>query len=105
MDKVISESDDYDIDEGEYGIEDREGIAQLLEAGRSVEKGFTADDADPKELAVGIKLEMEHTTNPEWSKKIALDHIAEIPDYYTRLVKMEKDAGLDVSEYEEILQS
>jgi hypothetical protein len=43
---------------------------------------------------MGIKVEMEHTTCPTISEKIAWDHLAEIPDYYTRLEKMEKDAGV-----------
>ena len=55
-------------------------------------KKFTEADVDPNELAMGIKVEMEHTINPDVAKKIALDHLAEIPDYYTRLAKMEKEA-------------
>lgn len=38
------------------------------------------------ELEVGIKVEMEHTDDPEEAKKIALDHIGENPKYYTRLL-------------------
>ena len=59
-------------------------------------KNFTREDADPEELSKGIVVEMEHTTDKKISEKIALDHLAEIPDYYTRLEKMEKDAGVDV---------
>lgn len=89
---------DY-LREAEEGIVDEEGsLSEVMECGRSVEAGFTEDDADPEELSVGIKIEMEHTTNPVISKKIALDHLAEIPDYYTRLVKMEKDAGINMDE-------
>jgi len=58
-------------------------------SGRAKEKGFKESQADPKELAMGIKVEMEHTTCPKTSKRIALDHLAELPDYYTRLAKME----------------
>ena len=50
---------------------------------------------DPKEMKMGIKVEMEHTTNSTLSEKIAKDHVAEIPDYYTRLLKMEKEAGIE----------
>jgi len=50
------------------------------------------DDADPKELEMGRKVEMEHTINPNFAKRIALDHLAEIPDYYTRLIAMENEA-------------
>jgi len=44
-----------------------------------------------EELKAGIKIEMEHTSCPLLAKRIALDHLAEIPDYYTRLIKMEKE--------------
>lgn len=47
---------------------------------------------DPSELKMGIEVEYEHTTNPLIARKIALDHLAEIPDYYTRLKRMEEDA-------------
>lgn len=40
---------------------------------------------DP-ELVVGIKVEMEHTDDPEEARKIAMDHISETPDYYSRLI-------------------
>jgi len=50
---------------------------------------------DKEQLKMGIKVEMEHTTNPLLAKKIAFDHLAEIPDYYTRLAKMEKEAGIE----------
>lgn len=46
-------------------------------------------EADPKELAMGIKVEMEHTSIPSLAKQIALTHLSELPDYYTRLKKME----------------
>ena len=47
-------------------------------------------DVDPKELAMGIDTEMEHTNDKEEAKKIALQHLAELPDYYSRLKKIEK---------------
>jgi hypothetical protein len=49
-------------------------------------------DFDADELAKGIKIESEHTDDPEIAKAIAKDHLKEIPDYYTRLDKMEKEA-------------
>lgn len=48
-----------------------------------------------KELKRGIEVEKEHTRDTETAREIALDHLAEIPDYYTRLDKMEKKAGVD----------
>ena len=43
------------------------------------------------ELKMGINVEKEHTDCPYLAKQIAKDHLAELPDYYTRLAKMEKE--------------
>lgn len=43
-----------------------------------------------KQLEMGIETEKEHTSNSDVAKEIALDHLGEKPDYYTRLKKMEK---------------
>lgn len=40
---------------------------------------------DPLEISVGIKVEMEHTDSIEAAREIALDHLTENKDYYTRL--------------------
>ena len=53
-----------------------------------------------KELNMGIEVEMEHTKNKEIAKDIAMDHLFEIPDYYTRLKKMEKDGNIKWSKKE-----
>jgi phosphoribosylaminoimidazole carboxylase (NCAIR synthetase) len=45
-----------------------------------------------KELNIGIKVEMEHVDDEKLSKEIALDHLFEIPDYYSRLEDMESEA-------------
>ena len=45
-----------------------------------------------KQLKMGEKIEHEHTKNHELAREIALQHLDEIPDYYTRLKKMESDA-------------
>jgi hypothetical protein len=42
-----------------------------------------------QELAMGIQVELEHTTSDQAAKEIALDHLLELPDYYTKLGKME----------------
>jgi hypothetical protein len=43
-----------------------------------------------KQLKMGIKVEGEHTTNKEEAEGIALQHLAEKPNYYTELKKVEK---------------
>ena len=44
-------------------------------------------DVDQNELKVGIAVEMEHTSDAEVAKEIALDHLTENPKYYTELIK------------------
>ena len=82
--EVINESD------GDINFVD-----DFLKAGRAYESGFTVEDADPEELKMGVKVEYEHTTNPVISERIALDHLAECANYYTRLAKMEKECGVE----------
>jgi len=47
-------------------------------------------DVDQDQVEVGKKVEMEHTDDPRTALEIALDHLAEHPDYYEILV----NAGL-----------
>lgn len=50
--------------------------------------GMSEDTIRP-ELELGIETEMEHTTDREIARKIAMDHLYEDPAYYTKLKKME----------------
>jgi len=52
-------------------------------------------DVDPKELEMGTEVEYEHTPNTDMAQDIALDHLTEVDDYYTRLEKMEEEAKED----------
>jgi hypothetical protein len=45
---------------------------------------------DPKYLAIGQKIEMEHTDDPVLAKKISKAHLSERSDYYLVL----KEVGL-----------
>lgn len=69
-------------------------LGSFVGYGMAKKKGFKEEDADVKELKMGIKVEAEHTNWSPIAKRIALDHLSEIPDYYTRLAKMESDAGV-----------
>lgn len=51
-----------------------------------------------KQVEIGIKVEKEHTDNEEEAKRIALDHLFEIADYYDRLTKMEDEAKKELKE-------
>jgi hypothetical protein len=64
--------------------------------------GLDWDKVDLEQFRVGLEVELEHgTRDPETNVtdddmlltgKIALAHIREFPDYYTRLEKMEAEA-------------
>jgi len=43
-----------------------------------------------KQLDKGIKVELEHTNDEKIAKEISLDHLYELPDYYSRLTKIEE---------------
>lgn len=58
--------------------------------------GGLADGKDPKsvdqeQLAMGIKVEQEHTKDPAKAREIAMDHLQEDPKYYTHLNEMENE--------------
>lgn len=70
--------------------------AKLKEKGKSRNKPDSA--YDPEQLAMGTKVEMEHGLGKDAAKEIAKDHLEEMPDYYTKLAKMEAQKSLNKSE-------
>lgn len=50
------------------------------------------------QLKIGIPIEHEHTKNEKLATIIALQHLDEIPDYYTRLQKLETKAKKKLKE-------
>jgi hypothetical protein len=64
--------------------------AKVNPGGRAEAKGVTRDDFPKATIDKGIKVELEHTKDRELAEKIVLDHLAESPDYYEALEKMEK---------------
>jgi len=56
---------------------------------------ITPGMVDAWQLKEGIKVEYEHTKFKWVATIIALDHLYEFPDYYTRLLQLEKDAEAD----------
>jgi hypothetical protein len=69
-------------------------FSNFLLGGRANEEGFSAADADPAELAMGIEIEKEHSPDIQVRTRIALDHLAELPKsplgYYTGLKWLEE---------------
>lgn len=78
---------------------------ELIPGGKATKefRNKSNEDVDPFELRLGIKVEMEHTNDPKKSREIALDHLIEKEDYYTRLYGTGiADEDITSSEKEEI---
>jgi hypothetical protein len=52
-------------------------------------KGKSPKDFDKNLLEEGAKVEMEHTTDQEFAREIAMDHLTEDENYYKKLKKIE----------------
>ena len=65
---------------------------EKLKAIRGLLRPARPDSAyNKRELALGIKIEMEHTRSKKVAKRIAKHHIDEFPNYYSKgLIPMEK---------------
>ena len=57
-----------------------------------------------KQLDMGAPIEHEHTKNQKLATEIALQHLDEIPDYYTRLKKMESSAKKSHKKYKDVTE-
>jgi hypothetical protein len=77
-------------DAGPPSVEKSLAKADLIPGGKA--KGKSPSDFDQKQLAMGIEVELEHTPDRAKAREIAMDHLTEFPDYYTRLKRMEAQA-------------
>ena len=66
------------------------GLAKGLSLNDIAEKHGVSVDMMVAEFKKGIAVEMEHTTDRQVAKEIALDHLFEDPKYYTKLSSVEK---------------
>jgi hypothetical protein len=66
---------------------------EKLKGGMADGKAITSYDLG--QLLEGIKWEKEHAADGFIALEIAMDHLERIPDYYTRLLKLERDAMSD----------
>ncbi|AAW40505.1 DUF5661 family protein [Dehalococcoides mccartyi] len=80
-----------------FSSDEAEAVAEIL--------GITFEKFDIEQFRMGMDVELEHGTrdpktnvtndDPVMTGKIALAHLNEIEDYYTRLSKMEAEAGVE----------
>ena len=77
-----------------------------LKSHRTVEqiaKKHRMDVSDiQRQLDMGVPIEHEHTRNKTLATDIALQHLDEIPDYYTRLKKMEASAKKEHKKFKDV---
>jgi predicted heme/steroid binding protein len=76
--------------------------AEAVQIAKSLHIDFGKEKFDVEQFRMGLDVELEHgsknpVTNvtgddPMCTGKIALAHLREFPDYYTRLAKLEEDA-------------
>jgi len=53
-------------------------------------EGMGQDEFDPRALAKGTVVQLQHTRDPRVASRIARDHLAEHPDYYEALEIMQR---------------
>ena len=91
----------YNIKPDELEQEVYSILTDFLAFGKWNERKDKNVKVDPEQLKMGMKVEMEHTNCPLIARKIALDHLSELSDYYSRLRQME-DAAKKKLQTEEI---
>ena len=86
--KMLSDALDSVKDDNEIkgGLADKISIEELSK------KHKVSVDEIVEQLLKGIEVELEHTNDKDKAKEIAMDHLFEMPDYYTKLKKMENDS-------------
>lgn len=91
-DPIGVQSDEHNttIEEMKPNLEGVDYVNEFALAGLS--NKYPDVKIDLGQLEKGIKVEMEHTSNKQVALKIALDHLAEISNYYDLLAEMEDKA-------------
>ena len=89
--KQIDEFDEYtDTEHNDWDVSYREFYEHLTEDVDSLVGGagdVTApSNVNTKELSIGVQVEMEHTNDEKIATEIAMDHLTEDPEYYSKLV-------------------
>lgn len=77
------------------------GLADNMTLADIANKHGRPTDHIQSQYKIGIKVEREHTDDNEKASEITRDHLWEDPDYYTKLVEMEKNKEKDAADKEE----
>ena len=79
-----------DLESYVYGLASKylsKRAEEVIPGGKA--EGKSPSDFNPKALAKGTKVEMEHTKDRALAREIAMDHLAEDPKYYDKLPLIE----------------
>jgi len=89
-----------DVEEQKMETKKHFTVSEAKDIGEKL--GIIWDKFDVEQFRMGMDVELEHglrepatnvtNNDPLTTGKIALAHLNEFPDYYTRLAKMEKEA-------------
>ena len=93
--KKLNEFDKWtDTDHNDWDVSYKEFYEHLNEDITSLTGGVgdatAPSNVNTKELSIGVQVEMEHTNDEKIATEIAMDHLTEDPEYYSKLV----NAGL-----------
>lgn len=88
--KQIDEFDEYtDTEHNDWDVSYREFYEHITEV-NSLTGGVgdvtAPSNVNTKELSIGVQVEMEHTNDEKIATEIAMDHLTEDPQYYSKLV-------------------
>ena len=88
--KQIDEFDEYtDTEHNDWDVSYREFYEHITEV-NSLTGGVgdvtAPSNVNTKELSIGVQVEMEHTNDEKIATEIAMDHLTEDPEYYSKLV-------------------
>ena len=82
------------MDKLKNGLSDKKTLRDLvLKHTKKGSKGETLRHLETQ-LSMGTKVETEHTNNKSTAKEIAMDHLWEDPDYYSKLKKIEASEAM-----------
>lgn len=89
--KKLNEFDKWtDTDHNDWDVSYKEFYEHLTEEVNTLTGGIgditAPNNINTKELSIGIQVEMEHTNDPKIATEIAMDHLTEDPEYYSKLV-------------------
>ena len=89
--KKLNEFDKWtDTDHNDWDVSYKEFYEHLTEEVNTLTGGIgditAPSNVNTKELSIGVQVEMEHTNDEKIATEIAMDHLTEDPEYYSKLV-------------------